>query len=96
MNYKDLVSQLEPSLSNASALVGLLPSLNDNDKAFTLGVVREVLSNTPPETLNNRDLLTYIKLWVKYREPEIKTLSLGDYLDHDQISKLRQLSNPSE
>jgi hypothetical protein len=85
-----LIEQLTPNLSNAATLSSMLTLFPDTYQDFIKHWIMDVVEETDPGSLKDRDLLTYIKLSVKYPKTESES-QLEDYLSDDQLAKLKQL-----
>ncbi len=84
-----LIEQLTPNLSNAATLSSMLTLFPDTYQGFIKHWIQAVIEETDPGSLKDRDLLTYIKLSVKYPKTEPES-HLEDFLSDEQLDKLRQ------
>lgn len=90
-SMEHLIDQLTPNLSNASSLSSMLSLFPDQQQAYIKSWIQAVIEETDPGSLKDKDLLTYIKLCVKY--PKDKPEShLEDFLSDAQLDRIRKLA----
>jgi len=82
-----LIWQLDLTLQNASSLASL-PNLSDDEQATVTQFVVKTLDSVDTQLLTNRDLITYIKLYVKYRQSQAE-FDIGDYLSDAQLARIQ-------
>jgi len=65
---KEILNLLEPNLNNAASLLTLMPSMTEGEQEETNKYIEEVVSNTSLLDLKEKELLTYLKLYLKTRK----------------------------
>lgn len=89
MIVKVILRTIEPSISNAIALLALLPQMTHEEQELVNGYIEGVVANTSILDLKERDALNYMKLYLKTRKES--EITLEDLIDDTQRQWLRQL-----
>lgn len=64
---KDLINLLDENLSNATALLMLVPSMTPEEQIFANSFISRVVENTSLLDLKEKEILAYMKLYLKTR-----------------------------
>lgn len=88
-----LLSSLEPTIANATQMASVLPQLTEVEQLlvyqFITRVVEEV-EHIGLDELSDREKISYLRLYIKVREPEQDTRTLTDFLTDEQITAIQQ------
>lgn len=86
-----IVNTLEPSISNAIALLALIPQMTPEEQELINDYIDMVVTNTSILDLKEKDAINYMKLYLKTRKETEATLE--DLIDATQKQRLQRLSD---
>lgn len=87
---REILRQIEPSISSAIALLALTPQMTADEQGLIDDLIIRVVQDTAIVDLKEKDALNYMKLYLKTRK-ETQT-PLEDLINEDQQRRLQQLS----
>ena len=90
MIIEKLLLLLDENITNAIALLALLPSMNDEEQKLVSCFIEKVVANTSLIELKEKEALNYMKLYLKTRKET--TVALEDMISEEQQRRLEQLS----
>lgn len=87
-----LLSSLETTIANATQMASVLPQLTESEQLLVYQFITRVVEEVGDTWLgfSDKDKISYLRLYLKVREPEQDTRTLTDFLTDEQITAIRQ------
>lgn len=81
------------TLSNAAAISSLSGYTPEEEQSINEFVSNVISSISNVEYLSDRDKITYLKLMIKFRDKNINTLNINDYVTPERQQLINQLQD---
>ena len=81
------------TLSNAVAISSISGYTPEEEKSISEYVSNVIMSITNVDSLSDKDKITYLKLLIKFRDKNINTLNINDYVTPERQQLINQLQD---